>query len=270
MKNRTLLFGEGLFETFRVYKGRKLAFAEDHLDRMEEGCTFFELPFLRQKAIEALKTVLLGIPGGSEARLRLDLVCYGAHRVEKTDFQTSWEFLQEKGIAGSQGVKLGFAPYPRFSRSPVVRFKTTSYLENIFVLRRARSHGLFDALFTNERNEMTEGSISNVFFVEKGQILTPPIDAGLLPGITRKNVLDVANKLGLPVAESPVLFRDLDLFDGIFVTNSVIEIAPVSTLDGKAYDVPPFMKALREEYRNRAEASGGSCNKTLDNRKARQ
>jgi branched-subunit amino acid aminotransferase/4-amino-4-deoxychorismate lyase len=258
MKNRTLLFGEGLFETFRVYKGRKLAFAEDHLDRMEEGCTFFDLPFLREEAIEALKLALHRIPRDSEARLRLDLICYGAHRVERTDLQTSWELLEKTGIDPSRGVKLGFAPFSRFSRSPVVRFKTTSYLENIFVLQRARSKGLFDALFTNERNEITEGSISNVFFVENGQILTPPNDAGLLPGITRKYVLEVANKVGLPAEESSVLFRDLDRFDGIFVTNSVIEIAPVSTLADKAYDVPPFIKALQEEYRKRAEASGGS------------
>ena len=270
MKNRTLLFGEGLFETFRVYKGRKLAFAEDHLDRMEEGCIFFDLPFVRDEAIGALKEALKGIPPDSAARLRLDLVCYGEHGVEETDFQTSWASLEKEGIDQSQGVKLGFAPFPRFSRSPVVRFKTTSYLENIFVLQRARSNGLFDALFTNEFNEITEGSISNVFFVEKGQIVTPPSEAGLLPGITRKYVLEVANALGLPAAESPVLFEDLDRFDGIFVTNSVIEIAPVSTLADKAYDTAPFMRTLREEYRKRAEASGGSCNKTLDNPKTRR
>ena len=82
MKNRTLFFGEGLFETFRVYRDRRLAFVEDHLERMAEGCSFFALPFSREKAIEALKLALGQIPHDSEARLRLNLTSYGDHRVE--------------------------------------------------------------------------------------------------------------------------------------------------------------------------------------------
>jgi len=255
MKNRTLLFGEGLFETFRVYQGRRLAFVEDHLDRMAEGCTFFSLPFPRKEAEDALKSALVEIPPEAEARLRLNLISYGDQRVEKAGFQTAWEPLQTMNAWQREGVKLGLAPFQRFSRSPLVRFKTTSYLENIFVFAWARGQGLFDALFTNERGEITEGSITNVFFLRKGQVLTPPTDAGLLPGVTRKQIIEMARVLNLSLMESTVTPQDLERFDGAFVTNAVIEILPVHTVNDTKYEVSELIDVLRDGYRKHLEAS---------------
>ena len=249
MKNRTLFFGEGLFETFRVYAGKKLAFVEDHLDRMAEGCRFFTFPFSMNEAMDALKSALDEIPPDTEARLRLNLICYGDHGVEKTELQTSWEPLKKVGMQQGSGVKLGLAPFQRFSGSPLVRFKTTAYLENIFVFTWARRQGFFDALFTNESGEITEGSITNVFFLSKGHIFTPPTDAGLLPGITRKHIIKVARTLGFSLTESTVTPGDLDRFDGAFVTNSVIEILPVHTVGDTDYGIPEMIETLREGYR---------------------
>ncbi len=254
MKNRTLFFGEGLFETFRVYAGRKVAFVKDHLDRMADGCRFFALPFSRKKAMDALILALKEIPAGTEARLRLNLISYGDHSVEKTAFQTTWEPLQDMGAQQGQGVKLGLAPFQRFSRSPLVRFKTTSYLENIFVFNWARGQGLFDALFTNEHGQITEGSITNIFFLIKGQVVTPPIEAGLLPGVTRKQIIKVAQTIGLPVTESTVTPVDLNGFEGAFVTNSVIEVLPVCAVADTDYGIPERIRDLREGYRKRVRA----------------
>jgi branched-chain amino acid aminotransferase len=255
MKNRTLLFGEGLFETFRVYKGRRLAFVEDHLDRMADGCRFFVLPFSKRKAREALSLALREIPRDTEARLRLNLISYGEHGVEETAYETTWERLQSVGAHKGQDVKLGLAPFQRFSRSPLVRYKTTSYLENIFVLTWARGHGFFDALFTNERGEITEGSITNVFFLEKGGIVTPPTDAGLLPGITRKQVIEVARMLGFSLAEANVRLTDLDQFDGAFVTNSVVEVLPVCTACDTDFALPEPILTIGDGYRKHLEDS---------------
>jgi branched-subunit amino acid aminotransferase/4-amino-4-deoxychorismate lyase len=255
MKNRTLFFGEGLFETFRVYKGRKLAFVEDHMDRMAAGCRFFGLPFSRQKAVVALKLALGEMPHHTEARLRLDLISYGNQGVEETTFETTWEPLQGISASESSGVRLALAPFQRFSGSPLVRFKTTSYLENIFVFNWARRQGFFDALFTNERGEITEGSITNVFFLSNGHIYTPPTEAGLLPGVTRKQIINVARMLDFSLTESTVIPADLNRFDGAFVTNSLIEVLPVSTVGDTHYGIPEMIEALRGGYRKRSEAS---------------
>ncbi|NVM20329.1 MAG: aminotransferase class IV [Desulfobacterales bacterium] len=255
MKNRTLLFGEGMFETFRVYEGRRLAFAEDHLDRMAAGCRFFAILFSRGKAIKALKLALEEIPPDTEARLRLTLISHGDHCVEKTAFQTAWEPLPEMKDRQASGVRLTMAPFAKFSGSPLVRFKTTACLENIFVFNQAHSQGFFDALFVNERGEITEGSITNVFFLSKGHILTPPTDAGLLPGVTRKQIMEIADVLGLPLTESTVTPADLNRFDGAFVTNSVIEILPASCVDDTHYAIPEMITALQEGYQRRLESS---------------
>lgn len=255
MKNRTLLFGEGLFETFRVYPGRRLPFVDEHLARMADGCRFFSLPFSRREAKETLKSALAEIPPEIEARLRLNLISHGNQRAEKTAFQTAWEPLQEMGAWQSEGVILGTAPFQRFSHSPVVRFKTTSYLENIFVFSWAREQGFFDALFTNEHGEITEGSISNVFFLDKDKILTPPVKVGLLPGITRKQIIEVASQLDRSVVESTFTLAGLERFDGAFVTNAVIEILPVYMINDTKYEISETIGALRDAYRERVEAS---------------
>jgi branched-subunit amino acid aminotransferase/4-amino-4-deoxychorismate lyase len=255
MKNRTLLFGEGLFETFRVYQGGRLAFVEDHLDRMADGCRFFSLPFSREEAKAMLKSALAEIPPDTEARLRLNLISYGDRRGEKTDFQTSWEPLQEMGVWQSEGVKLGVAPFQKFSHSPIVRFKTTSYMENIFVFSWAREQGLFDALFTNERGEITEGSISNVFFLSQDEIFTPPVDAGLLPGITRKQMIEVLQGLGRSVVERNITLAELSRFHSAFVTNAVIEVLPVCMVNDTRYEIPELIDVLKDGYRQRVETS---------------
>jgi branched-subunit amino acid aminotransferase/4-amino-4-deoxychorismate lyase len=255
MKNRTRLFGEGLFETFRVYRGRKLAFVDDHLDRMAEGCRFFALPFSRKQALDALKAALDEMPADVDARLRLTLISHGDHRAAKATFETTWEPLQEMSSQHQQGVRLTLAPFQRFSKSPLVRFKTTSYLENIFVFTWARGEGFFDALFTNERGEITEGSITNVFFLSKGHILTPPLEAGLLPGITRKQILRVARARTLSVRESTLRPGDLKVFDGAFVTNSVIEVLPVCAVGDTHFAIPQMIQGLREGYQERVRAS---------------
>jgi len=255
MKNRTLLFGEGLFETFRVYRGRKLAFVEDHLDRMADGCRFFVLPFSRKTAGKALALALAEIPPDTEARLRLNLVSYGNRGVEETAFETTWEPLQSVGAHEGQGVKLGLAPFQRFSRSPLVRYKTTSYLENIFVLNWARGQGFFDAIFTNDRSDLTEGSITNVFFLDKGRIVTPPADAGLLPGITRKHVMEVAPMLGFSLTESNVPLTGLAQFEGAFVTNSVVGVLPVCTACDTDFRLLEAVQTIQQGYRRRLEDS---------------
>jgi branched-subunit amino acid aminotransferase/4-amino-4-deoxychorismate lyase len=257
MKNRTCLYGEGLFETFRVHVGQRLAFVEDHLERMAAGSVFFGFPFSRKEACKALKLGLKQISLETAARLRLNLLCYGDDGVERTDFQTSWEPLKNT-VAGTDrggGVKLGLAPFSRFSRSPLVRFKTTSYLENIYGLRWARGQGLFDALFTNERDEITEGSISNVFFIESGRIVTPPLDAGLLPGITRKQVIEIAESLDFTIEEKAVPRKNLERFGGAFVTNSVVGLLPVRQVDDRAYGSLEIVKGLQHGYEEREKSS---------------
>lgn len=248
MKNRTLAFGEGLFETFRVYEGPKLCFVEEHLGRMAAGCRFFDIPFSRDEAEKHLFSSLREITGHKGARLRLNLTTYGANAIERVAFSTETLPLPDMGKEKKEGVEIGLAPFRKFSGSPVVRFKTTSYIENILVFRQARRLGFFDAVFTNERKEITEGSISNIFFLKKDKIITPPVDAGLLPGITRNKVIELARSFGISTEEIPVPLDALDRFESAFVTNSVWEILPVKRIDRVIYQSSGMVPFIQKEY----------------------
>ena len=154
-----------------------------------------------------------------------------------------------------EGVTLDLATFRRFSSSPLVRFKTTSYLENITALRQARRRGFFDAIFTNESDEVTEGSISNIFFVKKNRIVTPPVEAGLLPGITRKKIMECARNTGISLSEASVPLAELGRFESSFVTNSVIEILPVVTIGHIAYRPSEIISVLQENYQRLIQQS---------------
>lgn len=255
MKNRTLSFGEGLFETFRVYPGRKICFVDEHLERMATGCRFFDIPFSPQEAKKALVSSLNTIPEHKDIRLRLNLITYGTDSVEKVDFSTEWQPLPDMSGWEKEGVKVGIASFRRFSGSPLVRFKTTSYLENITTFRQARSRGFFDAIFANEREEITEGSISNIFFVKEDQLITPPVESGLLPGITRKKIIELSHTSGLSVNKTRITLADLDQFESAFVTNSVIEILPVMSIGHVPYRSSTLVAVLQEEYKKLIERS---------------
>ena len=103
-------------------------------------------------------------------------------------------------------------------------------------------------LFANERGEITEGSISNVFFLENGRIFTPPVGAGLLSGITRIQISEIAQQNGIPVIEKAIDIRNLDGFDGAFVTNSVIEILEVEAIGNTDYALSEIVNTLRKAY----------------------
>jgi len=252
MKNRTLFFGEGLFETFKVYRGRRIPWIDEHLARMARGCQFFSLPFHKEKARDTILSVLNEIPEEIEARLRLNLLCYGDQDVSEVRFSANWEVLPDLSRFMSEGVRIGISPIKRFSLSPLVRFKTTSYMENMFVLRWARQHGFFDAIFTNERGEVTEGCISNIFFIRGDEVVvTPPIDAGLLDGITRAKIIEILGSLNIDVLETRIVPDDLTKFKGVFITNSVIELFPVRMIGEVSYSILPMIFKIHKCYQKK-------------------
>ena len=108
--------------------------------------------------------------------------------------------------------------------------KTGSHLPNVLALREARAAGAHEALLLDDRGFVTEGSSSNVFAVCGGRVLTPPLAAGILEGVTRGLVLRLARGLGLPAEEVPLRPEDLESAEEVFVTSTVREIVPVASL----------------------------------------
>ncbi len=259
MISRTRLYGQGLFETLRVYPQRRVGFPNEHIRRMEEGAAFFGIPFSKQGFLLTLKKALNAIPEDAEARLRITLEAYGEERAESSKLTAQWKPLVIPEGLYQQGATLTLAPFPRHCQSPLTRFKTTSYLENIYTRTWAQARGFYDALFLNEKGEIMEASAANLFYIRGNSLVTPSLDSGLLPGIVRATILRIAGELGLQGKERGVTLDELGRAEEVFLTNSIIEVLPVKGVEGIWMAPAPFSRsqAFRKAYRERALQNEG-------------
>lgn len=230
--NRTLLYGEGLFETLRAYSGRRVPLLEAHCRRMARGAEFFAFPFSSTAFTGAVEDELQRIPDQEDARLRVTLEVWGEERPEETRFLTHSSPLIKTDGQMQDAVRLVRAPFGRSSGSPLLAFKTTNYFENSYARQWARQQGYDDALFFNDREEVTETTIANLFLVQGRHLITPPVSAGLLPGIARQVVLASAAVSGLAAEERAVTATDLEQAEEIMLSNAVVELLPVREIAG--------------------------------------
>jgi branched-subunit amino acid aminotransferase/4-amino-4-deoxychorismate lyase len=121
----------------------------------------------------------------------------------------------------------------RNSLSPLSRVKATNYLDNLVAYSEAAALGAEEAILLNERGFIAEGSMSNIFLVAEGMLLTPSEESGILPGITREAVLELARELGVEAAEGEIPLADLLRADEAFLTSSVREVMPITSIDNK-------------------------------------
>jgi len=229
------LYGYGLFETMRAYHG-KIFLLERHLNRLLSASLILGLGS-KLNATELSKACLDTLVANNleNARLRLTVTrgtvdsFPGPSVVNNpTVLVTASDYSPPLPESYDKGFRAGIASFPCCSQSPVLRLKSTNYLPNIRAKLEAEAAGLDESLLLNEHGFITEGSISNVFFVTSAsRLVTPPVESGLLPGITRQVVMELADSLGIDAIESEVSLADLKQFDEAFFTNSLIEIMPL-------------------------------------------
>jgi len=226
--DRGFLHGRGLFETIRTYDGVPFRIA-DHVDRMKASARRFGFPLPDADADAAIRSLCRrnGIP---DAVARLTLSADGRLLITtrpRKPIPPAWY---------RRGAKVDIVPWRRDPRALLAGHKITSYLENILVHDDALKRGYADALFVGLDGEILEGSVSNIFLVVRGKLVTPKL-AGILPGVTRKVVLELAK-----VQERTVKLAELRTADEVFLTNAVIEVLPI----GKP---GPVTTRLAEAYR---------------------
>ena len=249
--NRTLLYGEGLFETLHVYRDRRVPLLKAHCRRMFKGAEAFGFPLSAGAFEEAVESTLREIPEGEEARLRITLEVFGEERAEESHLMTHWSPLAGIDHLYTEGVRILVAPFRRSSSSPLLPFKTTNYFENSYARSWAKGQGFDDALFLNERGEVTEATTANLLLIHGRKLITPPISAGLLPGLARHFLLLSADQIGLTPEERIVTLQDLREAEEVILSNAVVEVLPVREIAGAFTRHSPFgwAKSLRTAYR---------------------
>lgn len=228
---RTLMFGEGVFETFR-FNGDLPSRIKKHYARLIEGAKLLKIPQIPyedfvyhiKQAVEKsdqkdlyVKVVLL-----SEGNTDYPLIPYKSNvMVVVKPFKP---FPKER-------ISLTLSPFRVHSSNPLLRVKTTNFAEKVFAKRYAKDKGFDDAVFLNENGEITETTSANIFWIKGRFMYTPSIDCGLLPGITREAVITEARKEGFNVVEGRFYLNDIKDADLIFVTNALNGIIRVGKFD---------------------------------------
>ncbi len=128
-------------------------------------------------------------------------------------------------------------------------------LNNVLAIREAQSRGAEEAILLNHDGDVAEGASSNIFAVRGGTVVTPPVDAGILSGITREIVIDLCPDVGVPVREERLPPEDLRSADEAFLTSSVRDVLPITTVDGRPVGsgrAGPISTKLLEAFREYA------------------
>ena len=239
------LFGEGLFETIRTYHGHPFLL-DDHLARLRQGLQRLAIPEpLDLEQSPAIIAELLAANRLAQEPAVIKLV------VSRGNMETSNqdEILPptlllratrldlESIKRRQQGMRALILPWRRDRHNPLLAVKSLNYLENRYGLQEARRRGFDEGIFLNQESELCEGSFSNLFMVRGKSLLTPPLTAGLLAGITRGFILQSASRLDLDCREIPLDQKDLGECDGAFLTSSLMEIAPLIELSEHRFDL---------------------------------
>jgi len=233
-----LLFGYALFETMHAYNSTVFRM-DGHLERLKKSADklgiAIDIGVLRKAIIDTLSVNRL-----KEARVRLILSAGKGKQIIDLSSCTGPTFLvmatPHIPIAAGiyeRGYRIIVSDIHRDSRSPIHGMKKTDYMENILARQTAKNAGADDALFLNERGNVTEGTTNNIFLVMNNKLITPPVSSGILPGITRDVVLELASQSFLTTGEADFNKEELADADEVFLTSSMMEIMPVTMIDGK-------------------------------------
>ncbi|HVE91595.1 MAG TPA: aminotransferase class IV [Actinomycetota bacterium] len=249
--DRGVLWGYGLFETLRAYSARLWAFNEHHA-RMQRGAESLDIPIptadvvaqAMQQVIEANNLADCGVrvtvtrgtgpvdPNGEVAESGSTLV-------------TAWPIgdysrLYEDGAA--------LITLPGWCRS-MPDVKSTSYAVSVAGRTAASRAGADDAVFVDSGGRVLEATASNLMAIRDGCLVTPPLDSGVLPGVTRQALLDVAQAEGLRTREEDLIIGSLQSSEEVILTSTLREVYPVSAIDGTPLRRGPMAERLRRSLR---------------------
>jgi branched-chain amino acid aminotransferase len=262
------VYGEGIYETLRTYNGVPFLF-DRHMRRLRTSAGMMSLPVPLTDAEAAARVEETMRPGGfgasREAYIRIlitrgvgDLSYDPAACPTPTVVVIVKPQVDPPPEAYERGVKVALVPIVRNhpgSVNPLI--KSNNLINNALAMQEAVRRGAFEGLMRNYRGELAECTTANLFIVKNGAALTPPLDAGLLAGITREFLFEVGAEIGVEVRDR--VLRDDDLFgaDEAFLTSTTREIVPIVRVDDRVIgsgQPGPITTALLAGYRKRARS----------------
>jgi aminodeoxychorismate lyase len=254
--DRSFLYGDGLFEAIPIVGGRPFRWAE-HLDRFARGAALLKIrcPFsdeamrrfadelvARNKLPDALLRITLsrgvGQRGYSPKGADTPTLVMNLHPLPPPDAEVVKRW---KLITASQRLPAG---------EPMAQFKNANKLPQILARIEADEAGANEALLQNSEGWVVEGTTSNLFWIKGNTVNTPPLVAGILPGVTRAVVQDICRSMGIEFRERNITIDELKRTDGVFLSMSSMGVVAVESLDDVQLPEPPLVSQIHRAYCN--------------------
>lgn len=256
------LYGDGVYETMRAYEG-VVFLLDGHLSRLYRSSAMIGLT--PPKNISQIKTAInetLAANSLGDAYIRLSISRgYGQIGLDpglckKPTFVIIAEEMKEyPKILYKKGVKIMIAKTRRNLKDAInPQIKSLNFLNNILAKIEAKETDSYEAVMLNASGFLAEGTISNIFFYRDGVFCTPSVDCGILDGITRKIIMELAAREGLMVKEGEFTGDDIYKAEEVIITNTTMEVMPVCQVDEVKYKIGETAKLLHKAYRHEVMA----------------
>ena len=264
--DRSYLYGEGLFETLKASQGF-IPYMQEHLNRLFHGIDLLKMDVDVSRAkLEFALYQTLHHNRFKEAYLKLILsrenLEFGSTEAgEETNLLVVAKVLPKLSTKlYTQGCSAHVVDSIKIAADVLCQIKSSNYLKQLLAQRIARDVGADEALLLNSSGRLVEGATSNLFIVKQRKVFTPPLEEGILPGITRQVLLELMQRNHWNFEETPLTIEDLREADEAFLTSSLKEVMPLTRVDGKTIgegQVGPLsqeaLQLLREETQFRIE-----------------
>jgi branched-chain amino acid aminotransferase len=256
-----LHYGTGVFEGIRCYdtpKGPAVFRLTDHMQRLHNSARLInmELPYSVDD-LKAATNELLGANGLAESYIR-PIAFYGfgelgvsarGNPVETVIMSWPWgTYLGDEALRS--GIRTKISSWQRIPANvvPHASKATGVYLNSMLAVNEARAGGYDEAILLTPEGFVADGPGETIFVVSKGTIFTPDLSTGILHGITRDSVIQIAHDLGYEVREKNLIRSDLSLADEVFMCGTAAEVTPVRSVDETEIGVGPVTQALQKAY----------------------
>jgi branched-chain amino acid aminotransferase len=256
-----LHYGSGVFEGIRCYdtpKGSAVFRLRDHMQRLHNSARLLHMlfPYSVDELVESTNE-LLGANGLPEAYIRpISFYGFGELGVAARDNPVetvvmSWPwgaYLGEEALR--TGIRAKISSWQRISANiiPHVAKATGVYINSMLAVTEANNAGYDEAILLTPEGTVADGSGENIFVVRDGAIATPDLGTGILPGITRDSIIQIAQDLGYAVEEKPLIRSDLYLADEVFMCGTAAEVTPLRSVDDHEIGVGPVTLELQKAY----------------------
>jgi branched-chain amino acid aminotransferase len=272
-----LHYGSGVFEGIRCYdtpKGPAVFRLREHMQRLHNSAQLLHMPIpYSVDELYAATHEVLGANGLPECYVRpIAFYGYGQLGVAARDNPVetvimSWpwgSYLGDDGL--TNGIRVKISSWQRVPPNvvPHVSKATGVYLNSLLAVTEATNAGYDEAILLTPEGTVADGSGENVFVVKDGVIYTPDLSTGILPGITRDTITQIASDLGHTVIEKSLIRSDLYLADEVFMTGTAAEVTPIRSIDDHELGVGDVTRAIQTAYLDTVRGKSERWSQWLD------